>query len=107
MSTHPERARNRKFQTEKTRDKIKTTQLINRLQMFAMGEKDYKTGKQVEMSPSQVKAIEVLLGKSLPSLQSIDQKVDLSPPKTEEEMLMELKNLVLKNPELLDLLRVH
>ena len=107
MSTHPERARKKKFQTEKTREKIKTTQLINRLQMFAMGGKDYKTGNPVEMSPAQVKAVQVLLDKSLPSLQSIDQKVDLSPAKTEEEMLMELKNLVLKNPELLDLLRIH
>lgn len=48
---------------EKTRLKIQTSQLVNRLQSFAFGE--------VELTREQIKAIEVLLKKSLPDLSSL------------------------------------
>lgn len=48
---------------EKTRLKIQTSQLVNRLQSFANGE--------VELTRDQIKAIEVLLKKSLPDLSSM------------------------------------
>ena len=45
------------------RKKIQTTQLINRLQNHALG--------KVEMTPTQVKAVEVLLRKSVPDLSTV------------------------------------
>lgn len=51
-------------QTDETRAKIKTSQLINRLHGHAVG--------GVELSPTQVKAIEILLRKTLPDLSAVD-----------------------------------
>jgi hypothetical protein len=48
---------------ENTRAKIKTSQLINRLQKHIDGE--------VELNQSQVRSIEILLKKSLPDLSAI------------------------------------
>ena len=48
---------------EEARGKIQTTQLINRLQNHALG--------KIEMSPTQVRAVEVLLKKKIPDLSSI------------------------------------
>lgn len=48
---------------QRTREKIKTSQLINRLTSFAEG--------KIELSPSQVRAIEVLLKKTIPDLAAI------------------------------------
>jgi hypothetical protein len=53
---------------EEAREKIKTTQLINRLQNHALGE--------IEMSPTQIKATEVLLKKRVPDLQSMTLQGD-------------------------------
>jgi hypothetical protein len=49
---------------QKVRDRIKTSMLIRRLT-------DHVVGK-VEVSPTQLKAIEILLKKSLPDLSSVD-----------------------------------
>ena len=49
---------------EEARQKIRTTQLINRLQDHALGE--------IEMSPTQVRSVEILLKKAVPDLQSVD-----------------------------------
>jgi hypothetical protein len=49
-----------KFQTEACRAKIKTTQIINRLQGHLAGD--------FELSPTQVRCAEILLNKSLSSL---------------------------------------
>jgi hypothetical protein len=46
------------------RDKIQATQLINRLENHALGD--------VELSPTQIKAIEILLKKSLPDLSAVE-----------------------------------
>jgi hypothetical protein len=48
----------------KTREKIQTSQLINRLQDNAFG--------KVELSSGQLKSIEILLKKTLPDLQAIE-----------------------------------
>lgn len=53
------------------RDKIQTSQLINRLQSFALGGVDGKTGETIEISPARLKAIEILLRKTLPDLQAV------------------------------------
>ena len=53
---------------EEARKKIQTTQLINRLQNHAHG--------KCEMSPTQVRAVEILLKKSVPDLASITLQGD-------------------------------
>lgn len=55
----------------KTRAAIQTTQLVNRLQNFALNGTDPKTGELIEIDSGRLKAIEILLRKSLPDLQSI------------------------------------
>ena len=47
----------RKFHTDEIREKIKTTQLLNRLTNHALGE--------IDLSQTQVRAIEILLRKSI------------------------------------------
>ena len=53
-----------KRQTDSCRDKIQASMLINRLQ-------DHIAGK-IDLSSSQVRGIEILLNKSLPSLQATE-----------------------------------
>jgi hypothetical protein len=57
---------------DEIRDKIKTSQLINRLENHALEELDLK--------PSQIKAIEILLNKTLPNLQSTELSSDPDNP---------------------------
>lgn len=57
-------------QQEQSRAAIQTTQLVKRLQCFALGQED-DAGNTVELDASRLKAIEVLLRKSLPDLSSI------------------------------------
>ncbi len=54
-------ARNKASHDYKTREKIRTTQLVNRLTDHALG--------KIQLSTSQVRSIEVLLKKTLPDLQ--------------------------------------
>ncbi len=65
-------ARINKQHDAKTRDKIRTSQLLNRLQMHVFEEKDGKSGKPVEMKSTQIKAAEILLRKVMPDLQSVE-----------------------------------
>ena len=58
-------------QLQSTRQKIKTTQLLNRLQDFASGKKG------VDMSPAQVNAALGVLRKALPDMQAIEQKTEV------------------------------
>lgn len=55
---------------ERTRLKIKTSQLLNRLQNFALSKLGAKGA--IEMSDTQVRAALGLLKKTLPDLQSVD-----------------------------------
>jgi hypothetical protein len=69
---------------ERTRLKIKTSQLVNRLNSFALGEKSQ--GKLVDMSTQQVNAAKILLAKVLPDLKSTEFKGNLSLTKDPSEM---------------------
>ena len=60
----------------KTRAAIKTTQLVNRLQGFALGEnetrgKEGQEAKTIELDANRLRAIEILLRKTLPDLSAI------------------------------------
>lgn len=57
---------------EEARGKIKTTQLINRLQNHALG--------TVELSATQVRSVEILLKKSVPDLSNITLQGDENNP---------------------------
>ena len=52
-------------QQERTRAAIQTSQLVNRLQDFALG------AEGVDVDSGRLKAIEILLRKSLPDLQAV------------------------------------
>lgn len=69
---------------ERTRDLIRTTQLVKRLEAFALRENDPQNDKPVKMTPSQVKAAVALLKKTLPDLQNIEGGLDLRVSKHEE-----------------------
>lgn len=64
-------ARLNKAHQDDVRLKIKTSQLVNRLQDFALGGVDGKTGELIEIDAPRLKAIEILLRKSLPDLSSV------------------------------------
>lgn len=66
--------------------KIKTSQLVNRLQGFVLGECDAKTGEPIEIDGQRMKAIEILLRKSLPDLSTVTLQGDEDggPIKTED-----------------------
>jgi hypothetical protein len=64
-----------KRQQDQTREAIKTTQLVKRLQCFALGEKD-DAGNVVELDANKLRSIEVLLRKSLPDLSTVTLQGD-------------------------------
>jgi hypothetical protein len=66
-------------QQERTRAAIKTTQLVKRLQFYALAEKD-EQGVVPDLDTGKLKAIEILLRKTLPDLSAItmDGKLTLS-----------------------------
>ncbi len=57
-------ARKQLFHSDEVRAKIKTSQLLNRLHDHANGE--------IELTPQQVRSIEILLKKSIPDLSSVE-----------------------------------
>lgn len=57
---------------QKTREKIQTSQLVNRLTNHALGE--------TELTATQLRAIEILLKKTLPDLSSVEHKGDAESP---------------------------
>jgi predicted glutamine amidotransferase len=71
----------------KTRSKIQTSQLVNRLMKHANGE--------VKMEQTQVRAAEILLRKTLPDLTATEMKGEMrnfvisAEPLTEEEWVLE------------------
>lgn len=62
-------------QQDQTRAAIQTTQLVKRLQCFALGEKD-DAGNPVDLDTPKLKAIEVLLRKTLPDLSAVSLSGD-------------------------------
>ena len=80
--------------SEKTREKIRATQLTNRLQAYVLGELDPSTGEPVEMKPAQVNAAKVLLDKVLPSLSMSDVLTSSGDEKTPEELFSQLAAVI-------------
>ncbi len=56
---------------QRTREKIRTTQLVKRLEFHVLGEND-DADQPVKMDSSQVAAARILIDKSLPSLQAVE-----------------------------------
>ena len=61
-----------KLHQDDVRSKIQTSQLINRLTEHALG--------TVELSPTQVRAIEILIKKTLPDLSTVELTGDVENP---------------------------
>lgn len=59
-------------QSEEVRARIQSSQLINRLENHAFGD--------IELTSTQLKAIEILLKKSLPDLSAIEHSTDPEAP---------------------------
>ena len=70
---------------DETRAKIKTSQLLNRLNDHVFG----KNGEPVEISLTQMKAIEILLRKTLPDLAAVQISGD---PEQPVKMVIEWQN---------------
>lgn len=66
-------ARLRKTHQDDVRLKIQTSQLLNRLTDHALG----RGKKAVELSPTQVRSIEILLKKALPDLSAVEHTGDI------------------------------
>ncbi len=67
-------ARIRKQHQDEVRARIQVSQLINVLEKQALGE------AETELSPTRLKAIEILLRKSLPDLSSVEHTGDEENP---------------------------
>ena len=55
------------------RDHIEVKKIVNRLQAHLLGEIDPSTDEPMELTPSQMKAAEILLRKALPDLSAVEQ----------------------------------
>jgi hypothetical protein len=69
MMARPARLPGGRFKPDSVREKIRATQLINRLQACAMGE--------IELTMIQVRAIVALLRKSIPDLAAVEVTSDV------------------------------
>lgn len=63
---------NKKEHDDKTKRLIRASQLLNRLNSFAIGE--------IEMSQAQVNAARVVIGKEIPDLKAIELSGDANNP---------------------------
>lgn len=73
-------------QDERSRLAIKTTQLVKRLNCFALNEPD-DAGNKVELDNSRLKAIEILLRKSLPDLSAVQMDTKIEATDTLAELM--------------------
>lgn len=77
-----------KIQQEQIRSAIQATQLVKRLQNYALGQSEANATDEdappVELDAGKLKAIEILLRKSLPDLSAITLEGGDEPIKTEE-----------------------
>ena len=77
-----------KLQQDKIREAIQTTQLVKRLQFFALGQKDpaevARVGEDkaqpVELDAGRLKAIDMLIRKTLPDLSAVTISGDADQP---------------------------
>jgi hypothetical protein len=67
----PKKKTEKRFHSEIARAKIQASQLINRLQKFALGLADYK------LTIAEIRAIEVLLRKCVPDLVQSELKAQI------------------------------
>lgn len=65
---------------DRTREKIRTSQLINRLHDHVFGQGSGKSKKSIDISQTQLKSIEILLRKSLPDLTAVTLTGDKDNP---------------------------
>lgn len=70
-----------KDQQDRARAAIQTTQLVKRLQFFALDVPDPASGMVPALDSAKMRAIEVLLKKTLPDLQSVTVEGGESPVK--------------------------
>ncbi len=63
-------------QQEQTRAAIRTTQLVKRLQAFALGETGDQ-GEKVDIDQTRLRAIEILLKKVLPDLSAVETSLEV------------------------------
>ena len=68
-------------QDERARSAIQTTQLVKRLNCYALGQPGPQ-GEAVELDSGRLKAIEILLRKSLPDLSTVTLQGDEDQPLT-------------------------
>ena len=66
-----------KTQQDNIRDAIQTTQLVKRLQGFALGENETRApkdgdAKPIELDANRIRAIDILLKKTVPDLKAIE-----------------------------------
>ena len=66
-------------QDDRARSAIQTTQLVKRLNCFALGEPGPQ-GETIDLDPARLKAIEILLRKSLPDLSTVTLQGDEDQP---------------------------
>jgi hypothetical protein len=64
-------------QDERSRSAIQTTQLVKRLQAFAFEQAD-DAGNVVELDQNRLRAIEILLRKTLPDLSNVEIGADVT-----------------------------
>lgn len=80
---------------EEIKLKIQTTQLVNFLQKHALNENENK------IDPTRIKAAEILLARSLPTLSAVEQStVEPDQKLTEADILTKIRALISAHPEL-------
>jgi hypothetical protein len=78
-------ARNKAWTPEKVRQRIRTSMLVRRLKNHVLG--------KVEMSPTQLKAAEILLKKALPDLSAVEHSGSIEQPMTRDAIIERLTQL--------------
>ncbi len=81
--------RNNLSQNDSCREKIRTSQLINRLQDSVL-KKSENDAEPEELTSNQLKAIEILLRKSLPDLTAVTVSGDPNNPQIHEVRISKL-----------------
>ncbi len=84
---------------DSVKDKIQASQLVNLLQDYALANKR----RRQRFDTGRIKAAEILLARSIPTLSTVEQTlVDQRDKLSEAEVLAELQGLFTAKPELLD-----
>jgi hypothetical protein len=75
-------ARNKAWTPEKVRQRIRASMLVRRLKNHVLG--------KVDMSPTQLKAAEILLKKALPDLSAVEHSGSIDQPMTRDAIIERL-----------------